>query len=148
MFPEDAFLPRAEVRVNDIRYAKLLSSALARIPQDAPPLRTVTRVNLRKGSSNRELAGLTRYRYPVGESKQGNAGLPDRGTQTVTFYTELLDQLSDEAALAVMAHELAHAWLNEHEVPEESEPREREADDLARRWGFGQELEALSREVQ
>ena len=38
-------------------------------------------------------------------------------------------------------------WLNEHVEPEESRTREVEADDLARRWGFGPELDALSREA-
>ena len=147
MFPENALIPRAEIRVNDIRYANLLRSALARIPKDVLPIRTVARVNLSKRSTNREFAGLTKYRYPVKEQNQEHAGRFDVGRQTITLYTELLDQLSDGAALAVVAHELAHAWLNEHKVPEESESREKEADDLARRWGFGRELAALNREV-
>ena len=68
--------------------------------------------------------------------------------QTITFYSSLLDELSDLAATAVIAHELAHAWLNEHVRPEESRRREREADDLARAWGFGPELDALDREAE
>jgi len=43
----------------------------------------------------------------------------------------------------VIAHGLSHAWLNEHLHPDESGKREREADDLARVWGFGSELDAL-----
>jgi hypothetical protein len=70
-----------------------------------------------------------------------------RPRQTITFYSELLDALSDPAATAVIAHELAHAWLNEHVRPEESGQREREADALARDWGFGPELRALDREA-
>jgi len=70
-----------------------------------------------------------------------------RPRQTITFYTSLLDALSDPAATAVIAHELAHAWLNEHVRPEESREREREADALAMEWGFGPELDALDREA-
>ena len=70
-----------------------------------------------------------------------------RPRQTITFYTSLLDALSDPAATAVIAHELAHAWLNEHVRPEESREREREADALAREWGFGPELDALDQEA-
>lgn len=71
-----------------------------------------------------------------------------RPRQTITFYSHLLDALSERAAVGVIAHELAHAWLNEHERPEESRKRELEADNLARRWGFGPELDALDREAE
>ncbi len=148
MFPENTILPSAEVRVNDSRYARLLRTALARIPQEASPVRTVTRIHLRKRSMKRDLAGLTRYRYSDDEPRHGTSGTSSGGGQTITFYMELLNQLSDDAALAVVVHELAHAWLNEHKIPEESEAREREADELARRWGFGHELDILSGEVE
>ena len=71
-----------------------------------------------------------------------------RPRQTITFYSDLLDGLSDMAAEAVIAHELAHAWLNEHVKPEESQSREKEADELARDWGFGPELDALDHEAE
>jgi Zn-dependent protease with chaperone function len=70
------------------------------------------------------------------------------GIQKITFYSELLDQLSDAAALAVLAHELAHAWLNEHVAPEQSKSREKEADRLAKSWGFTEELDALANETE
>ena len=70
-----------------------------------------------------------------------------RPRQTITFYSSLLDALSDPPATAEIAHELAHAWLNEHVRPEESTEREREADALARKLGFGPELNALDREA-
>ena len=50
--------------------------------------------------------------------------------------------------LAVMAHELAHAWLNEHIRPEASSAREDDADMLAEMWGFDGELEALASETE
>ena len=71
-----------------------------------------------------------------------------RPKQTITFYSSLFDALSDKAALAVIAHELAHAWLNEHVKPEQSRNRELEADRVAREWGFGSELDALDREAE
>lgn len=71
-----------------------------------------------------------------------------RPQQTITIYAALFNALSDPAAMAVIAHELAHAWLNEHVRPEESKGREAEADDLAMEWGFGPELRALDREAE
>ena len=70
------------------------------------------------------------------------------GEQTITYNTELLRQLSKDAAVGVIVHELAHAWLNEHLYPEDSQERESAADGLARRWGFGVELDALDRETE
>lgn len=72
----------------------------------------------------------------------------DEGVQSITFYTDLLEQLSEKASVGVIAHELAHAWLNEHVSPEESQVREREADELARSWGFGKNLDALDLETE
>ena len=69
-------------------------------------------------------------------------------TQTNTFYTDFFSALSDKAAVAVIPHELAHAWPNEHSDPEESRTRELEADPLAREWGFGEELDALDAEAE
>jgi Zn-dependent peptidase ImmA (M78 family) len=54
-----------------------------------------------------------------------------------------IDNIPDEAVIGVMAHELAHAWLNEHQLPEHSEKREAEANELATEWGFGNELALL-----
>ena len=70
------------------------------------------------------------------------------GAHTITFYTNLLDQLTDKAVMAVMAHELAHAWLNEHLRPEASKVRENDADMLAEMWGFESELAALAEETE
>ena len=94
---------------------------------------SVRRVSLRKVGRLPGLVGLTRW---------------SGGRQTVTFYSLLLDELSDKAYSAIIAHELAHAWLNEHDKPEESARREREADELVARWGFGEELSELSRQAE
>jgi len=50
--------------------------------------------------------------------------------------------------VAVMAHELAHAWLNEHLRPEASKTREDDADMLAEMWGFEAELAALAEQTE
>jgi hypothetical protein len=95
------------------------------------------------------LVGLTRWgALSYGTGTRGTSRTAGRGRQTITFYTVLLSQLSEAAAIGVIAHELAHAWLNEHVSPEESEAREREADRLARRRGFGRELDALDVETE
>lgn len=123
------------IRADDLRFVRLLRLALSRPPPEAPRIRTLRSITL-SGEASAATVGLTRYR----------PGRPPR--QTVTFYAGLLGALSDEAALGVIAHELAHVWLNEHSGPEDSDSREDEADGLARSWGFGRELDALDREAE
>jgi len=125
----------------DRRFSRLFSEATKRPPIDVPRITTVSSVRLSRRPT-RTTVGLTRY------SRVRYFLVLSRPRQTITFYASLLDALSDPAALAVMAHELAHAWLNEHVRPEDSREREREADDLARKWGFGAELDALDREAE
>jgi len=132
----------ARVAGADARFLGLLASAVDRIPPGIPPIRTLERVSLRRRGDLPGLVGLTTWaERPRGRVLAG-------GRQTLTFYSELLDRVSDAASLAVVAHELAHAWLNEHAEPEDSVAREREADELARRWGFGRELDALEAETE
>lgn len=91
------------------------------------------------------LVGLTTY---CCVTAGGDPKHPQRpATQRITFYSELLDEISDESAIGVIAHELAHAWLNEHTFPEDSKKRELEADDLARGWSYGGYLDALAAET-
>lgn len=133
-------LGNASVEAGDRRFLWLLDRALARVPKDVLPMRTVERVRLASRGSMPGLVGLTRW-ADVGEGV-------GRGRQTLTFYTSLLDELSDDASIGVIAHELAHAWLNEHLYPESSNEREKSADELARRWGFAKELDALEAETE
>jgi len=142
-----SFLVRAELRATDPRFLRLLSEALARIPARVTPVRTLLAIRLANRARSKTLAGLTTY------SDRGGHRLrqvqPREGArQTIAFYSDKLERLSDAAASAVIAHELAHAWLNEHVSPEESKKREREADDLAAKWGFGSELRALDDEAE
>ncbi len=90
--------------------------------------------------------GLTTYRITGSGHRRGKSKA-DQGRQIITFYSDLFDQLSDEAATGVIVHELAHAWLNEHVSPLSSRRREREADELARNWGYGRYLDALDAET-
>jgi len=94
------------------------------------------------------LVGLTTYCCvePENRRKQDDWRTNPK-KQKIVFYSDLLDQLSDSAALGVIAHELAHSWLNEHLSPEASAKREREADGLARKWGYGRYLDALEAET-
>jgi Zn-dependent protease with chaperone function len=124
----------------DLRFRRLFGEANMRPPGDVAPINTVRSITLSRRPT-RTTVGLTRYsrvRYFV---------VLSRPSQTITFYSSLFDALSDPAATAVIAHELAHAWLNEHVRPEESREREEEADALARDWGFGPELDALDQEA-
>ncbi len=141
-------LGEAEISASDPRFLRLFRTAVARIPPEALPLRTLRRVSLRRRGEMPGLVGLTSWgelSYHKG-ANTGRAGLA--GSQTITFYTELLSQLSENASIGVMAHELAHAWLNEHFIPDDSGARESEADELARKWGFGKELAALDQETE
>lgn len=140
---EDLGILAGEVKVQaeDKRFLRVLKDAVSRPPLTVPRITSVSSVIL-SNHPTKTTVGLTRYhdvRFLL---------VLSRPSQTITFYSELLDALSDSAAEAVIAHELAHAWLNEHVKPEESSSREKEADRLAREWGFGPELEALDREAE
>jgi hypothetical protein len=124
----------------DRRFTRLFKQATLRPPRDTPRITTVRSASLSRHPT-RTTVGLTKYsrvRYLFFS----------RPRQTITFYSSLMDSLSSPAVLAIIAHELAHAWLNEHVSPEESSNREREADALARKWGFGPELDALDKEAE
>ena len=139
------FLADADVRIRRLRYRSLLHHSLSRIKAG----RTVslrTEVRLRRRGNLPGVVGLTTY--VIGGYAPSGVTKVEPKAHTITFYTELLDQLSDKAVMAVMAHELAHAWLNEHVRPEASAAREEDADMLAEMWGFGPELEALSAETE
>lgn len=144
-----SFLPQAGVEVDDQRLFALLITVVARIPNARPPIRSVRTICFRKRSNVKGIVGLTKYsfvEYKVKGAKEWR--VPDLGRHTVTFYTRLMNQLSDEAVMAVIAHEFAHAWLNEYVRPAQSQKREREADELAREWGFEHELHALEAETE
>jgi hypothetical protein len=117
------------------------------IPKSGHPVRTVATVKLRKRGSLPGLVGLTSlqlkegYRTGIGRQRAANR-------HVVTFYSGLLDKLSNDSVQAVMAHELAHAWLNEHVGPEASREREEDADLLAEMWGFGPHLKVLAEETE
>lgn len=121
------------------RFRRLFLEAARRPPAEVPRVTTVRLVSLSRRPT-KTTVGLTKY------SKVRYFFL-SHPRQTITFYSSLFDALSEPAAVAVIAHELAHAWLNEHVKPEESREREAEADALARSWGFGAELDALDEEA-
>jgi hypothetical protein len=123
------------------RFRRLFGEAVRRPPESIPRITSVRSVAL-SNRPTKTTVGLTRY------SDLKFLVVFSRPRQTITFYSSLFDALSDRAALAVIAHELAHAWLNEHVRPEESRNRELEADRLARDWGFGAELDTLDREAE
>ncbi len=129
------------IRASDARFRRLFAGALLRPPEGVPRIKTVKSVVF-SNSKTKTTVGLTRY------SHVSYMLVFSRPRQTITFYSSLFHALSDRAAVAVIAHELAHAWLNEHDHPEESARREEEADRLASEWGFGPELAALYEEAE
>jgi hypothetical protein len=129
------------VRAKDRRFLRIFKDAVLRPPADVPRITSVRSVVLSNHPTTTTV-GLTRY------SHVKFLIVFSRPRQTITFYSDLMNALSDKAAEAVVAHELAHAWLNEHVRPEESKAREAEADKLAKQWGFGPELKALDREAE
>ena len=141
-----SLVPSANLSLGRLRYSRLLFDALSRIPGAAAPIRFETQIRLRKRGSLPGVVGLTTFTLKGYQSKGKRAG--PSGQHTITFYTDLMSKLSNEAVTAVMAHELAHAWLNEHIRPEASKTREEDADMLAEMWGFGRELDALASETE
>ena len=123
------------------RFNRLFHAANKKPPSTFPRITTVRSVSL-STRPTKTTVGLTKY------SRVRFFLVLSRPRQTITFYSSLFNALSDLAATGAIAHELAHAWLNGHSHPEESRKRERDADDLARMWGFGPELDALDRETE
>ena len=139
-------LAKGTIRVHNPRYRALLHECLERIPHSGLPVRLRTEIRLRRRGTLPGVVGLTTF-FIDGYAPNGVAR-EEEGAHTITFYTNLLDKLTDRAVVAVMAHELAHAWLNEHLRPEASKTREDDADMLAEMWGFGEELTALAEQTE
>jgi hypothetical protein len=140
-------VPKADVRIEDSRYRRLLMNTLSLIPKSGRPIQSLTTIKLRKKGSLPGLVGLTRYQMQEYRTGGRYRDAPS-SRHVITFYSSLLERLSDDSVKAVMAHELAHAWLNEHIGPEASMRREEDADILAEMWGFGKELAALAEETE
>jgi len=122
-------------------------TTVSRISKSGLPVKSVSKVKLRKRGTLRGIVGLTTFSVDGYQMNQNGESKPN-GRHEITFYSSLLDRLSDEAVVAVMAHELAHAWLNEHLGPEASDRREEDADMLAEMWGFEHEIRVLERETE
>jgi hypothetical protein len=139
-------LSNGHMRVENPRYRKLFMTCLDRVPKSGHRIALRTEIRTRKRGTLPGVVGLTTFM--VGGYAPNGVACEESGAHIITFYTILMDQLSDEAVMAVMAHELAHAWLNEHLRPEASKAREDDADMLAEMWGFESELAALAAETE
>ena len=140
------FLANGIIKVHNPRYKSLLNECLDRIPNSGRTVQLRTEVRLRRKGTLSGVVGLTTF-LVEGFAPNGIAR-EESGAHTITFYTNLMDKLTDRAVVAVMAHELAHAWLNEHLRPEASKTRENDADMLAEMWGFEEELSALAEQTE
>ncbi|MDE1854793.1 MAG: hypothetical protein KGH57_00525 [Candidatus Micrarchaeota archaeon] len=138
------FFGHVEVHLKDNRSYSLIAETLARIPNGFE-LGSLRRIEFNDRHVVKTAAMIRVYRADIENEKADGI---ERGIQRLRLYPDLLFQLSDKAAIGVIVHEIAHAWLTENSGPEESQKREREADDLARKWGFGQELDALYQEAE
>lgn len=140
------FLAHGTVKVQNPRYLTLLEECLSRIPNSGRRVRLHTEIKLRRRGALPGVVGLTTFSL---ENYAPNGVVREEsGRHTITFYTNLMDKLTDRAVVAVMAHELAHAWLNEHLRPEASKTREDDADMLAEMWGFDEELASLAEQTE
>lgn len=74
------------------------------------------------------------YTHPV------NAHYPRHGERilqhNITLCTDMLALYSDEAAMSVIAHEIAHGWLDELGMSHR-DTNEQETDFILIEWGFG-----------
>ena len=119
------------------------------MPPDGLDISSLESIQLSDLSPTETLAALTTHSsFDVTiRNDEGNEWDEIRSRQKITFYLDILNNLSDLAVKAIIAHEIAHAWLNEHVKPESSQHREKDSDDLARKWGFNEELLELENET-
>lgn len=146
---KEGLLSGARLDVKDAAIRRAVDEALARLPPEASVIPTLRLIASKKTSEGGSLAGLTRRiiyerRIYTGPAKTEEA---ETVVQRIELYRDIMLQLSEMSRVAVVAHELAHAWLNDNVGPEDSKKREEESDALARKWGFARELEALEDET-
>ncbi len=138
---------RVDVRGAAVRLA--VDEALTRLPPEASDVPTLRLITSKKTSEGGSLAGPTRrityertVRFGLGKTRTDEVVV-----QKIELYLDMMLQLSEMSRVAVVAHELAHAWLNDNVAPDDSATREEECDALAEEWGFGDELKALADET-
>jgi len=143
------FLKEIDFKIHDERIKNLILQTVDNIPPEALEIPSLGSILLSDVSPTETLAGLTTHSsYEVTfRNDKGNEWDETRTRQKITFYRDILNNLSDLSVKAIIAHEIAHAWLNEHVIPESSQQRENDSDDLARKWGFTRELFALENET-
>lgn len=143
-------LPGVKVVIREEGIRRALEEVLARLPVEALDIPTLNSITSRKTSDAGSLAGLTRrvtyertIRFGLGKTRTDEVVV-----QKVELYRDMMMQLSLSSREAVIAHELAHAWLNDNIAPDDSATREEECDALAEKWGFVDELRALADETE
>ncbi|MEE9134393.1 MAG: M48 family metalloprotease [Nitrososphaerales archaeon] len=143
------FLRGIDFKIHDNRIKNLILQTLDNMPPDGLDISSLESIQLSDLSPTETLAALTTHSsFDVTiRNDEGNEWDEIRSRQKITFYLDILNNLSDLAVKAIIAHEIAHAWLNEHVKPESSQQREKDSDDLARKWGFNEELLELENET-
>lgn len=143
------FLRGIDFKIHDNRIKNLILQTLDNMPPEGLDISSLESIQLSDLSPTETLAALTTHSsFDVTiRNDEGNEWDEIRSRQKITFYLDILNNLSDLAVKAIIAHEIAHAWLNEHVKPESSQQREKDSDDLARKWGFNEELLELENET-
>jgi Zn-dependent protease with chaperone function len=143
------FWARVKLEVPEGRIRQLLQQVIRQMPAAGLEMPSLQRIVLVPHSPTPTLAAYTHYvRQEEVISTRGNHGRRRRvETQAIYLYEDLLGRLSEAGVKAVLVHELAHAWLNQHVQPEDSAEREAASDELARAWGFGNEIAVLEHET-
>jgi hypothetical protein len=112
--------------IEDVSFRRLVRKVMARIPRadakEFPPFRVL--------------------QSPLPEDQLGH------GSENVTLDADKMNALgmSEDAKIAVIAHEFAHVFLNHIDASwndEDAQTMEDEADEKASQWGFGKELSTL-----
>jgi hypothetical protein len=135
--------------IHSVAIRKAVDEALDRLPLEASDIPTLHTITSKRTSASGSLAGLTRrITYDRTLRILPSKIVEDEVVvQKIELYRDMMLQLSERSRVAVVAHELAHAWLNDNMGPEDSAKREEESDGLARKWGFAEELGALEDET-
>ena len=137
------------MKLPDERVDRLVNRVVSKMPSEALDIPSLSSLRLLATSLDGKLAALTRvtiYESTM-RDESGREWIEENMGQEITLYRDLINALSDGAAMAVIAHEVAHAWLNHHVRPEDSKEREMESDELARKWGFTEEMASLDDET-
>jgi hypothetical protein len=116
-----------------------------RLPEGVWPIHSLSGIRVNPRIKDDNTAAMTYYNTGGDRFRLSKEAIHLK--QRITFYSHYLDRLPDKAVVAIMAHEISHAWLNDHIGPEQSDRREKQVDRLVLKWGFRPEVDNLNQEA-